>query len=137
MPKPFPAELIQYLVAHRATLIPDLKEVWARSSFREAGTWSAVFGEGPLAGEVFQASQVARYIGRVAAAGKAEYPCLVQQKGQQAGNYPSGGPVAKMICLQASTPNPSKCDNANVTHGERTFVKCANVALFWRDDRGV
>jgi hypothetical protein len=108
-----PAELMQHLVAHRESLIPDFKEVWARTNFRESGTWSEVFGDGPLADEVFQAWHVARYIGRVAAAGKAEYPLpmyanawLVQQKGQEPGKYPSGGPVAKMIDVwRAAAPS--------------------------------
>ena len=102
--QPVPAELIKYLVARKETLIPDLKEIWARTSFRESGTWSEVFGEGTPTDEIFQAWHIARYVGRVAAAGKAEYPLpmyanawLVQQKGQEPGKYPSGGPVARMM----------------------------------------
>ncbi len=94
--QPVPAELMRYLMDHEAELIPDLKEVWARTNFRQTGTWSEVFGEGPLADEVFQAWHIARYIGRVAAAGKAEYPIpmyanawLVQHKGQEPGKYPT------------------------------------------------
>jgi beta-galactosidase GanA len=111
--KPVPAELIKYLAAHEDTLIPDLKAVWARTGFRQSGSWSEVFGEGPLAEEVFQAWFVARYIGSVAAAGKAEYPLpmyanawLVQFKGQEPGKYPSGGPVAKMMDVwRAAAPS--------------------------------
>ncbi len=102
--KAVPSELLQYLVAHKATLIPEFKEVWARSGFHESGTWSEVFGEGSLADEVFQAWYVAQYIGRVTAAGKSEYPLpmyanawLVQHRGQEPGKYPSGGPVARMM----------------------------------------
>lgn len=108
-----PAELMNYLAAHKAGLIPDLKEVWQRTNFRESGTWTEVFGDGPLAEEVFQAWHIARYIGRVAAAGKAEYPLpmyanawLVQHKGQEPGKYPSGGPVARMMDLwRAAAPS--------------------------------
>ena len=111
--QPVPPELMKYLLDHKEELIPDLKEVWARTSFRETGTWSEVFGEGPLADEVFQAWHIARYIGRVAAAGKAEYPLpmyanawLVQNKGQEPGKYPSGGPVAKMMDVwRAAAPS--------------------------------
>jgi hypothetical protein len=111
--RPVPAELMKYLTDHKEELIPDLKEVWARTNFRQAGTWSEVFGEGPLADEVFQAWHIARYIGRVAAAGKAEYPLpmyanawLVQNKGQEPGKYPSGGPVAKMMDVwRAAAPS--------------------------------
>ena len=45
----------------------------------------------------------AQYVGRVAAAGKAEYPIpmyvnawLVQRTGEKPGSYPSGGPVAQV-----------------------------------------
>src|ERR1035437_2225921 len=111
--KPVPSELMSYLVAHKKELIPDLKEVWARTNFRESGTWTEVFGEGPAADEVFQAWQVGRYIGRVAAAGKTEYPIpmyanawLVQHKGQAPGQYPSGGPVARMMDVwRAAAPS--------------------------------
>jgi hypothetical protein len=111
--QPVPAELMHYLVARKDSLIPDLKEVWARTNFRESGTWAEVFGEGPLADEVFQAWHVARYIGRVAAAGKAEYPLpmyanawLVQHKSQEPGKYPSGGPVARMMDVwRAAAPS--------------------------------
>ncbi len=99
-----PAELMSYLAAHKDALIPDLKAVWARTNCRESGTWSEVFGNDALADEVFQAWHIARYIGRVAAAGKAEYPLpmyanawLVQSPGQTPGKYPSGGPVARMM----------------------------------------
>jgi len=111
--KPVPGELMSYLVAHKGELIPDLAEVWARRNFRESGTWTEVFGEGPEADEVFQAWQIGRYIGRVAGAGKAEYPIpmyanawLVQHKGQVPGQYPSGGPVARMIDVwRAAAPS--------------------------------
>jgi beta-galactosidase GanA len=99
---PVPRDLMKYLMGHKDALIPDAKEIWGKGNFRESGTWSEVFGED--ADEVFSAWHIARYIGRVAAAGKSQYPLpmyanawLVQQKGQKAGQYPSGGPVAKMM----------------------------------------
>jgi hypothetical protein len=99
--KPVPEELIKYLAAHKETLIPEFKEIWARSNFKENGTWSEVFGKD--ADEMFMTWYVARYIGQVTAAGKAEYPIpmyanawLVQRPGEPAGSYPSGGPVAKV-----------------------------------------
>ena len=111
--QPVPSQLMSYLVAHKQELIPDLKEVWARTNFRESGTWTEVFGAGPAADEVFQAWQIGRYIGRVAAAGKAEYPIpmyanawLVQHQGQVPGEYPSGGPVARMMDVwRAAAPS--------------------------------
>ena len=106
-----PAELMNYLVKHKASLIPDTQKIWSQSNFREDGTWQEVFGND--ADEVFSAWYIARYIGRVAAAGKAEYPLpmyanawLVQHPGQEAGKYPSGGPVAKMMDVwRAAAPS--------------------------------
>lgn len=98
---PVPPDLMNHLIARKDSLLPDTREIWGRSNFRESGTWSEVFTDD--ADEVFSAWTIGRYIGRVAAAGKAEYPLpmyanawLVQYKDQKAGEYPSGGPVAKM-----------------------------------------
>jgi len=102
--KAVPGELMTYLVAHKGTLIPELKEVWTKTNLRKSSAWREVFGDGAEADEVFQAWQIGRYIGRLAAAGKAEYAIpmyadawLVQHKGQVLGQYPSGGPVARMM----------------------------------------
>lgn len=109
--KPVPRTLMDYLIAHKDTLIPDTREIWGKSNFRESGTWSEVFADD--ADEVFSAYTIGGYIGRVAAAGKAEYPLpmyanawLVQHTGQKAGQYPSGGPVAKMLDVwRAAAPS--------------------------------
>ena len=97
-----PAELMQYLAKHKEELLSSTREIWGRSNNRESGTWSEIFGQD--ADEVFSAWTIGGYIGKVAAAGKAEYPIpmyanawLVQSPGQKAGQYPSGGPVAKMM----------------------------------------
>ncbi len=99
--KPVPAELMRYLIDHKDRLNADTREIWERNQFKESGTWSEVFGAD--ADEVFMSWNIGRYIGTVASAGKAEYALpmyanawLVQFKGQKAGEYPSGGPVAKM-----------------------------------------
>jgi len=109
--RPVPRGLMDYLVAHKDTLIADTRDIWGKSNFRESGTWSEVFGDD--ADEVFSAYTIGGYIGRVAAAGKAEYPLpmyanawLVQHKGQKAGQYPSGGPVARMLDIwRAAAPS--------------------------------
>jgi hypothetical protein len=95
---------MSYLAANKSRLIPELKAVWASSDYKHSGTWGEVFGQTPAGDEVFQAWHIARYIGRVAAAGKTEYPLpmyanawLVQHRGQEPGKYPSGGPVARMM----------------------------------------
>lgn len=99
--KTVPAELMQYLVKRKETLVPEFKAVWEKSNFRESGTWSEIFGQN--ADEMLMAWHVAKYIGQVAAAGKQEYPIpmyanawLVSHPGDAAGTYPSGGPIAKV-----------------------------------------
>ena len=129
---PVPKELMDYLVAHKDTLIPELRDVWATNGFKTSGTWTEVFGPGKPAGmaipvrtlspplteqehetgwrnlhwpvdEIFMAWNYARYVGQVAAAGKAEYnlPMFVNAWLQQRdhawpGTYPSGGPVPQV-----------------------------------------
>lgn len=100
--QPVPKELMQSLAAQKENLVAEFKEIWGGAGFRQAGTWPEVFGA--AADEVFSAWHVARYINKIAEAGKAEYALpmfanawLVQRKGQQPGAYPSGGPVAKMM----------------------------------------
>jgi len=101
---PVPAELISYLEKNRAGLIPELASVWAAAGFKTSGTWPEVFGTGPRADEVFTAWQYARYIGGIAREGKTLYPLpmyvnawLVQFDRQTPGQYPSGGPVSRMM----------------------------------------
>ncbi len=98
---PVPAELIQYMVKHKDNLLPELKEVWSSTGFKESGTWTEVFGTGVKADEVFMAWSYARYIDYVADAGKTEYPLpmyvnawIVQPEDKKPGDYPSGGPQA-------------------------------------------
>jgi hypothetical protein len=71
---PVPKELMDYLQAHKDALIPEFRSVWEAAGFRTSGTWEEVFGKSVATDEIFMAWTYARYIGRVAAAGKAEYP---------------------------------------------------------------
>jgi hypothetical protein len=114
--KPVPAELIAYLRTHRSDLRPQVVETWRRQGFREAGTWAEVFGTDGSADEIFMAWNFARYVDRVARAGAAEYPLpmyanawLGPQPGyQKPGDYPSGGPVARMMDVwKAAAPSLS------------------------------
>jgi hypothetical protein len=100
--QPVPQELIAYLQAHRESLAPALQRIWGSTGFRASGTWSDAFAN--VADEVFMAWYVARYIDQVAAAGKAEYDIplyanawLIGSQTQRAGDYPSGGPVYRML----------------------------------------
>jgi beta-galactosidase GanA len=65
------------------------------------GTWAQVFGEN--ADEKFMAWNYARYVDRVAAAGKAEYPlpmyvnAALVRPGAAPGQYPSAGPLPHLF----------------------------------------
>ena len=71
---PVPKELMDYLQSHKDTLTPEVRQVWEAAGFKTSGTWEEVFGTGGPADEIFIAWHYARYTGRVAEAGKAEYP---------------------------------------------------------------
>lgn len=116
--EPVPKDLIQHLQQNHATLHPTLQERFPALQQAQAGksTWTEVFGDkDPIdADEVFMAQAFSKYVGLVAAAGKAEYPIphytnvwlnfddpnaldladlpVVVGGGNKAGIYPSGGP---------------------------------------------
>ena len=100
--KPVPRELMDYLQAHKNTLIPELAQVWQAAGGKPSGTWEEVFGAGKPEGfkvpvrtlsppltpeehetgwrrlqwpvdEIFMAWHYARYLNKIVAAGKAEY----------------------------------------------------------------
>ncbi len=108
---PVPARLMDYLEAHRASLMPALRMAWAERYFPRAGTWTAVFGD--LAPEVFSAWYVARYVDAVAAVGKQAYPLpmycnnwLVGPASARAGDWPSGGPTIHVLDIwKAAAPH--------------------------------
>ena len=111
---PVPQALMDHLVEHQGELRPELAALWARQGNRTSGTWSEVFGDDWQADEVFMAWGFASYCGALAAAGKAVKPLpmyanawLGPQPGQpQAGDYPSGGPVGRVIDVwKAAAPS--------------------------------
>ena len=69
-----PKELMDYLQQHKATLIPEFRQVWEAGGFKTSGTWEEVFGKSAVTDGYFMAWNYARYIGRVVEAGKAELP---------------------------------------------------------------
>lgn len=101
--QPVPQELMDYLVAHKESLAPELHEAWRDAGFQEAGTWEEVFGPGLGTEEIFMAWHFARYTNQVAAAGKAVYPlpmfvnAALIRPGYPPGRYPSGGPLPHLI----------------------------------------
>jgi beta-galactosidase GanA len=106
---PVPKEFLDYLQKHKDTLIPEMRQRWEATGFKTSGSWAEVFGAGTATDEIFMAWNYARYIGHVAAAGKAEYPLpmfvntWLRQDGKLKpgedipGGYPSGGPLAQVM----------------------------------------
>jgi hypothetical protein len=102
---PVPQALIDHLVSSGEQLRPELAALWARQGNPSSGTWAEVFGDDWQADEVFMAWGFASYVGALAAAGKAVKALpmyanawLGPQPGQpEAGDYPSGGPVGRVI----------------------------------------
>jgi hypothetical protein len=99
-----PRELMDYFQAHKDTLIPELRQVWDAAGFKTSGTWEDVFGKGATTDEIFMAWYLARYTGRVAEAGKAEYPLPMYVNGWVFGfpksgqrNGAIGSPMADLI----------------------------------------
>jgi hypothetical protein len=102
---PVPSELLACLAERADDLHPWVGELWARHGSRTAGTWAEVFGAGSDAEELFMSWAFSRFVGQVADAGIAEYPLPVytnawlgpQPNAEEPGQYPTGGPVARMI----------------------------------------
>ena len=69
-----PKELMDYLQQHKDNLIPEFRQTWEAAGFKPSGTWEEVFGKSRVTDGYFMAWNLARYIGRVVEAGKAEYP---------------------------------------------------------------
>ncbi|MGH8168470.1 MAG: DUF5597 domain-containing protein, partial [Woeseiaceae bacterium] len=98
-----PPELTAYLAANRAELVPGLRTLWEANGASSDGDWRAVFGDGHAAEEIFTAWHYARYVEKVAAAGKRAYalPMFVNgaqnRPGKLPGEYPSGGPLPHLL----------------------------------------
>lgn len=98
-----PAQLTEYLKAHRDTLDPELGELWRQQGEKTSGTWAQVFGDTARADEIFMAWNYARYVHAVTSRGKAAYnlPMYVNtwlaDQDTPPGDYPSGGPQPRVI----------------------------------------
>jgi hypothetical protein len=94
---PLPGELAGLLANHPDQLTRELSTAWKAAGARTSGSWAEVFGNGPLANELFMAWHYARYIDSVAAAGRAGYPvplfvnAAIGRKNGLIGSYPGGG----------------------------------------------
>jgi len=105
---PVPKEFMDYLQNHKDTLIPELHKRWEAAGFKTSGSWEEVFGAGMDTDELFMAWNYGRYVGHVAAAGKAEYPIPMfvntwlrqgpdKPNERKPGGYPSGGPLPEVM----------------------------------------
>jgi Domain of unknown function (DUF5597)/Beta-galactosidase len=103
--KPVPPDLLKYLNSNKAILLPELRELWGRSGYKNEGTWNEAFGNSEWAEEAFMAWNYARYVNAVIKAGKSELniPMYVNawlgpQPGMALpGDWPSGGPVSRVM----------------------------------------
>ena len=70
--KPVPREFMDYLQKHKDNLLPEFRKIWEAAGFKTSGTWEEVFGKGVQTDEIFMGWNYARYVGKVAEAGKRE-----------------------------------------------------------------
>src|SRR5271157_2793631 len=108
-----PKDLMDFLQKRKDTLVPELRQVWEAGGFKTNGTWEEVFGQGAAAGEIAMGWTFARFAGRVAEAGKAEYPIPMYvnspgfgfRKSQRATGPCGGAPMPDLIDVwQAGAP---------------------------------
>ena len=106
-----PKKLIDYLIANKDSIVPELKEHWAKTNFATKGNWETVFGKSLATDELFQALFYAKYTNAVAAAGKKEYPlpmyvnAALNYRNVQPGQYPSAGPLPHLMDIwQVAAP---------------------------------
>lgn len=107
-----PKELINYLIANKDSIVPELTEHWAKTNFATKGNWENIFGKSLATDELFQAWYYAKYTNAVAEAGKNEYrlPMYVNAalnyRNVQPGQYPSAGPLPHLMDIwQAGAPD--------------------------------
>jgi beta-galactosidase GanA len=107
-----PKELMDYLQRHQDTLEPALRAKWQAAGFKTSGNWEAVFGAGLETEDLFMAWQYARYIGKVAEAGKAEYGlpmyanAALIRPSYAPGQYNSGGPLPHSMDIWKAGGSP-------------------------------
>jgi hypothetical protein len=82
---PAPKVLMDYLQKQKNELLPEVRKVWEAAGFRTSGTWEEVFGKGVATDQILMAWYFARYVDRVAEAGKAEYPLPMYVNGWMSG----------------------------------------------------
>ncbi len=106
-----PKKLMDYLIVNKDSIVPELKEHWAKSNFATKGNWENVFGKSLATDELFQAWYYSKYTNAVAAAGKKIYSlpmyvnAALNYRNVQPGQYPSAGPLPHLMDIwQAGAP---------------------------------
>jgi hypothetical protein len=111
---------MDYLQQHKEALIPELRQVWEAAGFKPSGTWEEVFGKGVATDEIFMGWNFARYVGRVAEAGKAEYPLPMYMNAWTYGFQPvlaSGAPMPDLMDVwRAGAPRIDMISPDNATN---------------------
>ncbi len=91
---PVPAKLMDYLTAHRNTLVPEIKKLWEGGGYKTSGAWEDIFGKSLATDELFMAWYFGIYVDEIARAGKAVYDipmyvnAALNASGQKAGRIP-------------------------------------------------
>ncbi len=98
-----PKELMDYLNSNKQKLVPEFKTVLEKQGNKTSGTWTEVFGNSLATEEIFQAWHYAKFVERVAKAGKQAYniPMYVNaalnRPNVLPGDYPSAGPLPHVM----------------------------------------
>lgn len=122
--EPVPEGLMNYMIASKGKLQPEIDSIWKANGYRKSGKWDEVFGKSivdksnwkvlsSLTEELFTVWYYARYIEAIASEGKKEYPLpmyvnawIKQPRGGYPGKYPNGGPVPHTLDIwRAAAPS--------------------------------
>ncbi|MCD7972341.1 MAG: DUF5597 domain-containing protein [Candidatus Azobacteroides sp.] len=113
--KEVPIRLTDYIRKNEKRILPEIIEQWKAKGKKTKGNWEELFGNTShnLADEIFMGWYYALFVEQVAAAGKKEYPLpmfvnawTIYPKDPIPGNYPSGGPNARMLDIyQLAAPS--------------------------------
>lgn len=101
--KEVPEELIKYLQKNKEKLVPEFLDIWKKNGFKTSGNWEQIFGKGLQTDEIFMAWYFAKFINKVAKAGKDSYaiPMFVNAAlnapDKKPGEYPSAGPLPHLM----------------------------------------
>ncbi|RSL46822.1 hypothetical protein CEP54_013682 [Fusarium duplospermum] len=124
--EPIPSQLLEHL--GKIETHSQFKKRFPNAPKSGSHSWDSVFGAGPSANEAFMAHHISSFVGRVAAAGKKEYPIplytnawlnfddpsqldlrgvpIVVGGGAEPGVYPSGGPCPHVLDIwRFNTPS--------------------------------